>query len=416
MLFSPPANGAFKTLTVGNYVGSGAGLTLNAALGGNNSPADQLIINGGTATGATMLTIRNVGGAGAQTTGAGIPVIVAKNGGSIAPNAFALGGPVFAGGYTYNLDAPSANEISLVSLPGTTPAQATSSVETLQQSKQASMITGRVLGSVLLGANEQVSCSSCGSGFASVGSFALGAHGRWGITDKLTLLGGFSFGEYQNQGVSVGFSPTVAASLLYDFTDLGRSRPFIEAGGGLTPYQPTNYSRAYANGNGTATGDSFTINHNATLFARVGYVARLTPIDEAAILADVSESWQATNGYSELYGPNNPFPASQGAGVDDLSVARVGGQYTHLLLSNIELNGNLALAHSFAGTAGPVTTITGFGPITASVPGPGTWLEYGGRVGYRLSDRMAIDAFVLGTTGEIAGHTIHGGLGLRYAF
>ena len=107
IVFAPPGPGGFKTLTVGNYVGSGANITLNTALGGSSSPTDQIVVNGGTATGLTYLTIRNAGGLGAQTTGSGIPVVVTTNGGTTAPNAFALANPsLVVGEYRYSLDRP----------------------------------------------------------------------------------------------------------------------------------------------------------------------------------------------------------------------------------------------------------------------------------------------------------------------
>ena len=56
---------------------------MNVALGGSNSGGDQIIINGGRATGSTLLTVKNVGGLGGQTTGNGIPLVVTTNGGSI---------------------------------------------------------------------------------------------------------------------------------------------------------------------------------------------------------------------------------------------------------------------------------------------------------------------------------------------
>ena len=91
VVFAPPSTGGgFKTLTVGNYLGSGANLSMNAVLGGAGSPSDQIIINGGKATGSTLITINNVGGLGGQTIGPGIPLVVAVNGGTIASNAFAL--------------------------------------------------------------------------------------------------------------------------------------------------------------------------------------------------------------------------------------------------------------------------------------------------------------------------------------
>ena len=46
MFALPSEGGGFKTLTVTNYVGSGAAaITLYAALGGSNSPSDKIVVN-----------------------------------------------------------------------------------------------------------------------------------------------------------------------------------------------------------------------------------------------------------------------------------------------------------------------------------------------------------------------------------
>ena len=125
--FAPPgAGGGFKTLTVSNYVGSGASIVLNTALGGSASPTDQIIVSGGSATGLTFLTIKNAGGLGGQTTGAGIPVAVTTNGATTASNAFALASPVIVNGYRYSLTDPG-GDWYLVSLPTTPEAQVQSS-------------------------------------------------------------------------------------------------------------------------------------------------------------------------------------------------------------------------------------------------------------------------------------------------
>ncbi|CUI16466.1 putative outer membrane autotransporter barrel [Candidatus Protochlamydia naegleriophila] len=53
----------FKTLTVsGPYIGQNGSMGLNTFLGGDGSPSDLLIINGGTASGSTALTIHNTTG------------------------------------------------------------------------------------------------------------------------------------------------------------------------------------------------------------------------------------------------------------------------------------------------------------------------------------------------------------------
>ena len=97
------------------------------------------------------------------------------------------------------------------------------------KAQQNQIVTNRVLGSILLGATEQISCSSCGSGFGSIGSLALGAQGRWGLSDQLTAMGGVSYNQWSSGGISVYDAPTVAGSLVYDFSNLGQ-QPAVHRG------------------------------------------------------------------------------------------------------------------------------------------------------------------------------------------
>jgi hypothetical protein len=416
IVFAPPGSGSgFKTLTVTNYVGTGANITMNAALGGSSSAADQIIVNGGTATGTTLLTIKNVGGSGAQTMGSGIPIVVTTNGGTIASNAFALANTPVVGGFKYSLDEVN-DAWYLVSSPTTTQAQVQSSVNSIAKAQQSQIITNRVLGSILLGATEQISCSSCGSGFGSIGSLAFGAHGRLPLSGQLTAMGGISYNQWSSDGISVYDAPTVAGSLVYDFSNLGSSRPFIEVGGGLTPYEQVKYSRNYSNGDGTALGTATAVDRDLSLFARVGWLARLTPADEAAVYGDLSRNWMQTGGYSEATTAINPYPETVPSGLDALDVARIGGQYTHLFNGNIEANVSAAVAYGFGAGSGSFVNVYDFGPIAPNALPNTAWLEYGARVGYRFSNRIVVDAFVIGTAFGEVGTTVHGGIGLRFSF
>lgn len=100
--FVPPADGVFHSLTVSQYHSQGGTLGLTAALAGDGSPADRLVIDAGSATGATALRIVNAGGKGALTS-EGIRVIEAINGGSAPAGTFALAGRAVAGPYEYRL-------------------------------------------------------------------------------------------------------------------------------------------------------------------------------------------------------------------------------------------------------------------------------------------------------------------------
>ena len=94
----------FGALTVNSYVGANGTLALRTFLGTDDSPSDKLVINGGTATGATTVRVTNVGGPGAETTGNGIQVVSAINGATTAPGAFALpAGELRAGAFDYDL-------------------------------------------------------------------------------------------------------------------------------------------------------------------------------------------------------------------------------------------------------------------------------------------------------------------------
>jgi hypothetical protein len=417
--FSP--SGGFKTLTVGSLVGgSGANVTLNTQLAG--SQTDQIVINGGTATGTTLLTIKNASAnnAGAATA---LPVVVTTNGGTTTTTAFKLASPVTAGGFQYTLaENPSNDDWFLTGSPLPTPENAITaasiqnSVNSLAQAQFNNMVTTRLLGSLLLGANEQVSGCDCGGGSAGVGSFSLGSHGRWALSDTLTLLAGTSWNSFYQDGTNVSASPIVAASLRYDPSNWGTSRPFVEFGAFLSPYTTASYTRYYNNGFTPAVGTGSAIDRGLAVFGRVGWVARLTPIDEGAVFVDLVRAWQEQGGYTEVSTAVNPFPATLSNGVDRGDVVRVGAQYTHLLWGNVEANINGAVAYGFDSKFGSQVAVVDFGSIAPFPLLNSTWVEYGGRLAYRFSRSLVVDAFALGTLGGDVGRTLHVGLGARYAF
>lgn len=101
--FSTPENHQYKTLTVDNYHGDNGTIALNTHLHDDNSPSDQLVINGGHADGSTNLKITNTDGTGALTRGNGIKVVDAISGATTDTQAFSLLNKVKAGPYEYSL-------------------------------------------------------------------------------------------------------------------------------------------------------------------------------------------------------------------------------------------------------------------------------------------------------------------------
>jgi outer membrane autotransporter protein len=94
---------SYKTLTAGTYAGQAAEITLHTYLGGDGSPSDRLVIDGGSATGQTGLRILRAGGDGAVTLGNGIAVVDTLNGARTDVGAFRLSQRVVEGPYEYQL-------------------------------------------------------------------------------------------------------------------------------------------------------------------------------------------------------------------------------------------------------------------------------------------------------------------------
>jgi len=93
-----------NTLSVGgNYIGGGV-LALQTVLGADNSVTDKLVVAGNT-SGTTQVTVKNAGGAGAQTN-TGIQVVDV---GGQSDGVFNLNGRAVAGAYEYHLVKNSSN-------------------------------------------------------------------------------------------------------------------------------------------------------------------------------------------------------------------------------------------------------------------------------------------------------------------
>jgi len=99
----PTLLASYKTLTVNSYTGNGGTILFNTYLAGDGAASDRLVIDGGKATGQTLVQIHNTGGLGALTSGNGIMLIQAINNGKTTGSLFSLSGPVTAGAYVYTL-------------------------------------------------------------------------------------------------------------------------------------------------------------------------------------------------------------------------------------------------------------------------------------------------------------------------
>jgi fibronectin-binding autotransporter adhesin len=299
--------------------------------------------------------------------------------------------------------------------PGPDLTSAIAAAQGLARDRIGAFVTQRVLGSVLTGFNQQISCGDCFSGFGMAGSYSVGAQGRKALTEELIAIGGFAYTGYDSGRVRVSGAPIFAGLLRYDPAGFGSARPFVDVGGLFAPSQKSTYSRTYSFGTMTGQGTAQIASTGASVFARVGAVARLSPQDEIAAAVEYSRGWQYAGAYNEGLLAPNPYALASDGGTDVINIAKVGGQYTHLFGSAIETQVNLGVAHGFDLRSGLRGTVAGV-PFSTPIKDL-TWAEYGARISYRLQRNLALDAFILGTLGpQPVGDTIHGGASVRYAF
>ncbi|MBP0616482.1 autotransporter outer membrane beta-barrel domain-containing protein [Jiella mangrovi] len=99
--FAPPVGAGFQSLIVGDYASENGRLVMNAELG-TGGAADQLVIDGGLASGRSRLVVSAIGDGG-LTTGDGIRLIETVNGGQTGSGAFVLENRVASGALEYGL-------------------------------------------------------------------------------------------------------------------------------------------------------------------------------------------------------------------------------------------------------------------------------------------------------------------------
>lgn len=155
------------------------------------------MIDGGTTNGATALLVTNVGGGGAATSGEGIHLVEAINGGTTAPDAFSLAGRAAAGAYEYYLfrggGSTSADDWFLRSSMAINPGGPNVALLRPEVPLYAPIpAIARHMGLATLGTlHERVGEEMNIRGFSSVGEIANGAWGRvFGASVESSWTGG----------------------------------------------------------------------------------------------------------------------------------------------------------------------------------------------------------------------------------
>ena len=298
-----------------------------------------------------------------------------------------------------------------------TPADIDNSLRQIGDDRVKNLVTHNRLAAPLLGATEQINCGDCFRGFAMAGSFSAGFNGRKNLTERLSVLGGLSFNEFDSKSTKTTRAPIFALGLRYDLADWGTSRPFFQVAGSLSPNERVRTTRVVLLNGTPAAVSGATDATTYALHARAGWVYRVSPVGEFAAYVDLSHTGQRFSAYTEKGDPNL-LPLTYESRTTSSNVVRAVVQHTHLLTPSIEVHVGAGIAHGFGSKSGlsASSQLDFYGVFTGSAKNT-TWAEVDARVGFRVAKGVVIDAFALTTFGpDPVGNTIHGGLGLRYLY
>lgn len=359
------------------------------------------------AAAASIAAIAAPSGAQAQT-----------NGSPNGPNCFGYGDDYYPYETEFSPNITSNNGNGFYGSNCPSPGDIDNSLRAVSDDRMRHLVTNGRLASLLLGGTEQINCGDCFRTFGALGSYSFGANGRFNATERLSVLGGVSFNDYDSRGTRTTRAPIFALGLRYDLADWGKSRPFFQVGGSLSLFERTRTTRVVAFNGAPVALRGTTDSNTWSVHARAGWVYRVSPVGEFAAYVNLSHSTQRFDSYGEFAANPNVLPLTYAARSSSMNVIKAVVQHTHLLSSFVELHVSAGLAHSFGSRSGlgAVSLEPTYGTFAVGARNS-TWAEFDGRLGFRVAKGVVVDAFALTTVGpKPIGNSLHGGLGLRYLF
>ncbi|MCE4063390.1 hypothetical protein LXM60_24615 [Pandoraea sputorum] len=303
----------------------------------------------------------------------------------------------------------------------TTPASVQASVNQMGRARQGVMGQMHGFADQMLGEG-QMSRASGTTGptggvaaFGAVGSLSAGITGHLNLAPFEIVAGvGYASETYADTKMKGAF--TAALKLRYEHRLGERFGWFGELGGFYSPDSDYRFSRNYANGSGTATGSANASGRQAHGFARLGMLIDATDNDQFSQSIELGRQVMRTSTYSEVLSPGNPFEASMGASSSTMNVLKIREKWVHAFTSSIDAAVWGAWAHGFNYRDGSQLNVSGIGSLTPQVSSRLNWVEYGARVGYLMTKKAKVSAFVNGVAGGDVGSRTHVGVNLEMFF
>lgn len=265
---------------------------------------------------------------------------------------------------------------------------------------------------LLNGAGQPVDSPDGVSSLGGIGSITLGVSGQTHLNGVFILKGGAAYVDQSTAGARTsGLLFSGAARYL---VPVGTEplRPFVEAGLNAAPGLNATFGLNFT----TLTSSVFaTGSTTASYFGgylKGGVVVDPTEIDKVVLAASVSSDVLSTGPLSET--GTGTFTVNQAAQSGLFSTARAGADWTHQFTPALSSTLTTAVGRNFALDT-VSSTVPGAGAFTTSGASE-TFVEYGARATYSLSEATSLGAFVFGTNGEISGNHLQVGAIARVSF
>jgi len=300
----------------------------------------------------------------------------------------------------------------------TSAASVQSSVNDLAKAHRGVMAQQHGLLAPLLGADKPIEQTNEAGVFAAAGSASGGGFIRVSTGEGLSLLGGIAYAQEDYADAEIKNGVSGALALRYVGAPLlAALQPVVEGGGWITRNADVEFSRTYEDGAGTATGTGTSDGNLSYLYARAGLLATFGIADQLLASAELGRERLEYDAYSEAVSATNPFEAHVANGTDSLDLVKLRLAWSHRYSSILDSTLWVAGVRDVSYSGHVIAAVPGFGTLTAKDPGGTTWMEYGGRLGVKLTDAVTLDGFATGVSGnDGVGSRVHGGAALRFQY
>jgi len=302
------------------------------------------------------------------------------------------------------------DSVDYAELGRTTTTSVQASIDQLATARTAIVTHLNATSDLLTGGNQPLEAQNNVSLIGALGSYTVGAIVHYNLGGGFSLDGGGAL-IAQAAGGSTANGPLVVGAVRYLQPGVDTFRPFGRVGFDAAGLGMT-FSRHYDDG--SPSGASIvagTAGFLSGAFVEGGVLYAPDPDNAVALSGSLMRTRLGVKGYSETFGTANLFPASAASSTDGFDTIKTTAAWTRDVAPDVDVTLSAALGKTFSKN-GVSASVAFVGPVTGA-PQDDLFVEYGARLGWRLSAITTADAFIFGSTSANTGTHVQVGGTLR---